>query len=132
MRRYSLVQLEKERVLGWQKFLYLPFKIDTGADVTAISEEGYKRIKGKGGKLVKPSKLLRGPSNQPLPVVGEFIGSLAYEGRSEKHQIFVVKGLKNNLLGLPAIRSMGLVVRVNEVTSSYKDKILHGTIPCSL
>ena len=97
---------------------YLPFKIDTGADVTAISEEGYKRIKGKGGKLVKPSKLLRGPSNQPLPVVGEFIGSLAYEGRSEKHQIFVVKGLKNNLLGLPAIRSMGLVVRVNEVTST--------------
>ena len=103
---------------------YLPFKIDTGADVTAISEESYKRIKGKGGKLVKPSKLLRGPSNQPLPVVGEFIGSLAYEGKSEKHQIFVVKGLKNNLLGLPAIRSMGLVVRVNEVTSSYKDKIL--------
>ena len=102
----------------------LPFKIDTGADVTAISEEGYKRIKGKGGKLVKPSKLLRGPSNQPLPVVGEFIGSLAYEGKSEKHQIFVVKGLKNNLLGLPAIRSMGLVVRVSEVTSSYKDKIL--------
>ena len=85
---------------------YLPFKIDTGADVTAISEEGYKKIKGKGGKLVKPSKLLRGPSNQPLPVVDEFIGSLAYEGRSEKHQIFVVKGLKNNLLGLPAIRSV--------------------------
>ena len=125
LRRYSLVQLEKERVLGWQKISvcgkYLPF---TGADVTAISEESYKSIKGKGGKLVKPSKLLQGPSNQPLPVVGEFIGSLAYEGRSKKHQIFVVKGLKNNLLGLPAIRSMGLVVRVNEVTSSYKDKIL--------
>eukprot|EP00731_Ephydatia_muelleri_P021495 Em0014g86a len=101
----------------------LRFKIDTGADVTAISEEDYRKIKGKG-KLAKPSKILRGPSNQPLPVAGDFIGSLAYQGKSEKHQIFVVKGLKNNLLGLPAIRSMGLVVRVNEITSSFKDKIL--------
>eukprot|EP00731_Ephydatia_muelleri_P016331 Em0009g755a len=51
------------------------------------------------------------------------VGSLA---KSEKHQIFVVKGLKNNLLGFPAtcIRSMGLVVRVNEITSSFKGKIL--------
>ncbi|KAL5508925.1 hypothetical protein EMCRGX_G004189 [Ephydatia muelleri] len=77
------------------------FKIDTGADVTAISEEDYRKTKGKG-KLAKPSNILRGPSNQPLPVAG----------------------LKNNLLGLPAIRSMGLVVRVNEITSSFKDKIL--------
>ena len=92
----------------------LLFKIDTGADVTAISEEDYRKIKWKE---------LQGPSNQPLPVAGEFIGSLAYQGKSEKHQIFVVKGLKNNLLGLRAIRSMGLV-RVNEITSSFKDKIL--------
>ena len=99
----------------------LPFKIDTGADVTAISED-YKKIQGRR-KLTKPSKILRGPSNQPLPVVGEFVGSLTFQGKSEKHQIFVVKGLKSNLLGLPAIRSMGLV-RVNEITSSFKDKIL--------
>ena len=98
------------------------FKIDTGADVTAISEEDYRKIKGKG-KLAKPSKILRGPSNQPLPVAGEFIGSLAYQGKLEKHQIFVLKGLKCNLLGFLAIRSMGLVVRVNEITSSFKDKI---------
>ena len=39
--------------------------VDTGADVTAISED-YKKIEGKG-KLAKPSKILRGPSNQPLP-----------------------------------------------------------------
>ena len=101
----------------------LPFKIDTGADVTAISEEDYKNMQGRR-KLTKPSKILRGPSNQPLPVVGEFVGFLTFQGKSEKHQIFVVKGLKSNLLGLPAIRSMGLVVRVNEITSSFKDKIL--------
>ncbi|KAL5508932.1 hypothetical protein EMCRGX_G004198 [Ephydatia muelleri] len=47
----------------------LRFKIDTGADVTAISEEDYRKIKGKG-KLAKPSNILRGPSNQPLPVAG--------------------------------------------------------------
>ena len=55
----------------------LLFKIDTGADVTAISEEDYRKINGKG-MLAKPSNILQGPSNQPLPVAGEFIGSLAY------------------------------------------------------
>ena len=69
----------------------LSFKIDTGADVTAISEEDYQKIQGRR-KLTKPSKILRGPSNQPLPVVGEFVGSLTFQGKSEKHQIFVVKG----------------------------------------
>ena len=34
----------------------LLFKIDTGADVTAISEKDYRKIKGKG-KLAKPSKI---------------------------------------------------------------------------
>ena len=92
-----------------------------GADVTAISEEDYRKIKGKR-KLAKPSKILRGPSNQPLPVAGEFICSLACQGKSEKHKIFVVKGLKSILLGLSAIRSMGLVVRINEITSSFKDQ----------
>ena len=70
--------------------LSLPFKIDTGADVTAILEEDYKKIQGRR-KLTKPSKILRGPSNQPLPVVGEFVGSHAFQG---KHQIFCCKGFE--------------------------------------
>ena len=36
----------------------LPFKTDTGADVTAIPEEDYKKIQGQSrGKLAKPSKI---------------------------------------------------------------------------
>ncbi|KAL5516535.1 hypothetical protein EMCRGX_G001895 [Ephydatia muelleri] len=90
-------------------------------DMVLMSQLYLKKIKGKR-KLAKPSQILRGPSNQPLPVAGEFICSLACQGKSEKHKIFVVKGLKSILLGLPAIRSMGLVVRVNEITSSFKDQ----------
>ena len=63
----TVVPLRKQRVPGrvpgWQKFSYVdslyPFKIHTGADVTAISEEDYKKIRGRG-KMAKPSKILRG------------------------------------------------------------------------
>ena len=107
----------------------LPFKIDTGADVTAISEEDYKKIQGRR-KLTKPSKILRGPSNQPLPVVGEFVGSLTFQGKSEKHQIFVVKGLKSNLVGLPAIRSM--VRGLGNLGEPYEIKLKRNFKPVSL
>ncbi|XP_078793900.1 uncharacterized protein LOC105353799 isoform X3 [Oryzias latipes] len=41
------------------------FKIDTGADVTAVSETLYK---GQFGKLEKPTKVLRGPGGSRLQV----------------------------------------------------------------
>lgn len=82
------------------------FKIDTGAEVTAISEEVYVRI-GKP-KLHVPSKLLNGPAEHSLEVLGEFTGQLKHKQKALKNPIFVVKGLKTSLLGLPAITSLKL------------------------
>ena len=50
------------------------FKVDTGAEVTVISEEAYKNLRGT--KLQTPSKTLYGPSHQKLEVVGVFEGTL--------------------------------------------------------
>ena len=46
------------------------FKIDTGAEVTAILEKLYKSLRSPA--LQKPSKLLKGPGQHPIQVVGQF------------------------------------------------------------
>ena len=48
----------------------IPFKLDTGAEVTAITEDCHKPI-GQP-KLTNPSRILCGPARQWLDVVGQF------------------------------------------------------------
>ena len=68
-------------------------------------------------QLAKPTKILYGPANQAVPVMGEFKLGLS---KQEAQQIFVVKGLRNNLLGLPAIERLGLVVQVNAISGDLQ------------
>ena len=76
------------------------FKLDTGAEVTAVSEETYKQVYGK--QLQRPMRVLYGPLYQSLKVLGQFKGQLTVKDQSHQETIFFVRGLKNNLLGLPA------------------------------
>ena len=96
------------------------FKMDTGAEVTAITEEAYSTI-GKP-KLEAPRKMLYGPSRQTLNVNGQFKGTLLYKGNSTIQTVYVVRNLKNNLLGLPTITSMKLVARMDSVNQDSKTK----------
>ena len=90
----------------------IQFKLDTGAGATAISMETYNVLQRP--KLKPPKKLLYGPSRQPLDCIGEFQGKFAYDSKSVTQPVYVVKGLRNNLLGLPAIMDLQLVIRVDE------------------
>ena len=45
---------------------YLMFKLDTGAEVTAITEDAYSSLQGVS--LQKASKILYGPGRKPLMV----------------------------------------------------------------
>ena len=86
-----------------------PFKLDTGAEVTAISTDTHQHL---GKPILDPTdKTLYGPSRQPLQVVGKFKGAFIHKGRQSQQQVYVVKGLKRNLLGLPAITSLNLAKR---------------------
>ena len=89
------------------------FKLDTGAEVTAISEETYRRLGLP--ELQQPSKVLFGPARQTLHVLGQFMATLEYQNHTSQQAVFVVRGLRNNLLGLPAIISLQLLYRVNSV-----------------
>ena len=80
------------------------FKIDTGAEVSAINETAFNKLQDV--QLKKPTRSLHGPAMSPLTVLGQFIGNLTFKRVTCKQKVFVGKGLKHNLLGLPAIASL--------------------------
>ena len=83
------------------------FKVDTGAEVTAISEDTLQTL----GQLEvnKPDKKLCGPNGVPLALRGSLTVTLSQKQHKCDQEIFVVKQLKHNLLGLPAIKALHLL-----------------------
>ena len=59
--------------------LPVEFQIDTGADVSVIPEELYKKLKAP--PLEPTNKSLMGPSHDTLQVCGQFIGNLVHKLR---------------------------------------------------
>lgn len=50
--------------------------------------------------LEQTSLTLFVPGRTPLNVIGQFSSMFTYNGRTSKHTVFVIKGLRNNLLEL--------------------------------
>ena len=90
------------------------FKLDTGAEATSITLSMYNSLPKI--ELQKPKKTLLGPAKQPLDVLGQFQATLCYKQRSSTQMLYVIRGLKTNLLGLPAITSLELLCRMDAVT----------------
>ena len=89
-----------------------PFKIDTGAKVSAISEETFHSL---NSELNKSSKALQGPERKPLNALGSVKVLLNYKDRYTDQQVYVIKGLNHNLLGLPVIEALQLVAMLHSV-----------------
>ena len=87
--------------------------IDTGAEVTVISESIYKKVGSLS--LCEPDQTLRGPSNQTLPVKGKFSAQFQYGTITTEQDCYVVAELSRPLLGCPAIEQLKLLARVQEV-----------------
>ena len=95
------------------------FKMDTGAEVTVISDSVYHTLNNV--RLEESSRSLYGPAHQSLEVMGQFNGKLKRGKRSHSEKIYVVKDLHNNLLGLPAITALRLIKRVDATASEKSD-----------
>lgn len=67
------------------------FKIDTGADVTAVPVTLYNQ--GQFYKLTPPRKFLQGPGGTSLKVKGKFTATLSKHNKCTKQDIYVVDGL---------------------------------------
>lgn len=94
------------------------FKIDTGAEVTAITQETWHRL-GEP-PLIKPSKALYGPAHQSLDVLGQVTEKLTRGQQSSVESMFVVQGLATNPLGLRAITALQLIHIIQTVDSEHK------------
>ena len=69
----------------------LQFRVDTGADVTVISSKDYGDL--KCFKLLRNDKVLNGPQNEPLTVVGKLETSLKCEDKLTVQKIYVIDKL---------------------------------------
>ena len=96
-------------------------KMDTGAEVTATSGETHKLLGSP--QLNKPEKVLYGPAHQALNVLGQFSGWLKHGKRSAREMVYVVQGLKTNLLGLRSITALQLVRRVHATNTGEPDVV---------
>ena len=98
----------------------VPFKVDTGAEVTVISEDSWKSL--GLSEMKPPTKKLHGPDRQPLKVRGEIHATLSYRGRQCIQPVFIVKHLQHNLLGLPAIQALQILTQVHAVSTPLPEQ----------
>ena len=91
------------------------FKVDTGAEVTAVSEDTWKSLRGTPS--CRSPLILCGPDHKPLQVRGTASVTLSLKQKSCSHTVYVVNNLTNNLLGLPAIRALGLIQHKGTINS---------------
>ena len=68
-------------------------------------------------------KILSGPSREALKVMGQFQGHFVYKTRTASQPVYVVDGLKTNLLGLRTITALNLAARVDALTGVSEQDI---------
>ena len=118
-RTYTLDAVDSKENRPWTvnlkiKDTNVTFKIDTGADVSIISERTFHSLKRK--PLLKKSKAILTSPGGRLQVKGEFWAQTSLKGRSYKFRIIVVASrMGSNLLSRSTAEKMGLVLRVEEI-----------------
>ncbi|KAJ7996477.1 hypothetical protein DPEC_G00237470 [Dallia pectoralis] len=99
------------------------FKIDTGADVTALPADVYYDITGGPDvtRLARSTRPLFGPGGNVLSVLGVARETLRRGKKTATEDIYVVKDLHTALLGRPAIEQLQLVSRAVQEMDAPKN-----------
>lgn len=97
------------------------FKIDKGADVTAVPTNMYEN--GQFGELVQTRKVQMGPGSAQLKVKGKFTATLKRKDKSIMEDIYVVEGLSTALLSRQVATALELVARLDTATLDSKETI---------
>ena len=92
------------------------FKLDTGAAVSVVGESF-----GAERELQPGDKVLKGPGNTTLPILGLFQVCLKYKDREIQESLYVIKGQQHALLSGSASSRLGLVARLHNVTPAKPD-----------
>lgn len=91
------------------------FKIDTGADINIIPESIYN-AKFSYKPLLQTNKLIKGPDQKKLPILGYMKCSMSKGDKSINSDIYVLKG-GTPLLGRESSVTLGIVCLVNSAES---------------
>jgi len=101
----------------------LLFKVDTGADVTAMSESAWQQLNSdKKFQLTSTTQQLCGPDRNPLDVLGTVPLTLTVKNHSCNQKVYVVCNLRNNLLSLPALKLLQMVPQLDTIQTSIPDE----------
>ena len=99
----------------------LRFKIDTGADVTVISEETWRAMSDK--PALTPTSVNLNSAGGELKAVGEFSATARYKQTVYRFDVIVIAGDTSNLLARDVAVDMGLVQRIEVVTDKQSAAI---------
>ena len=106
--------------VGTQCRAEICFKLDTGADVTVISQSDYRRAGSPS--LNASTNILVGANDNVLQALGTFNGRLSQGGAVVDEDIYVISGQRRSLLSRRACDTLNLVklVAVDSVeTADY-------------
>ena len=93
---------------------YITFKIDTGADVNVMPWKYIKTLEQRGlCKIIPTAKHLKSYSNSYIPVKGLVKLNIDYNNQQHCLEFFVVELEALPILGIPGIKVLGLLERVN-------------------
>lgn len=97
------------------------FKLDSGADVTCISDVDYDKLTPKPILNATEKKLI-GENGHSLLTKGHFTANLRVNERSCLETVYVVSNLSTPLLGKPGIEKLGVLKRVNSLSDKVHEK----------
>jgi len=100
----------------------LHFRNDSGADVTVISHDDFKRLPNTC--LSKSDLSLLGPEKRPLDVMGKMNSTLSYGDTDIVQDVYVSRTLTQPLLGWPAIKRMGLFSHLSNVEAVERYRLM--------
>lgn len=98
----------------------ISFKLDTGAEVTVITEKTAEDLNAKH-LMANSKKKLFGADRKKLTLLGKMSCTLEYGSKSTTQELFVVKQLNQNLLGLPTIEALKMIKQVEAVSNTIHD-----------
>ena len=87
----------------------IKFKVDTGADVTVISEEDLHTMGLRNKDIHKTKKTLTGPCKQKLACLGYIVHKFTWGAVTSSQICYVCKNLNKSLLGKPAIKDLDIL-----------------------
>lgn len=98
--------------------------METGADITCISDESIPR--DMENRIGGTKKIISGPDGKRLPVVGCIQVRLLSKKLEIPAKVYVIRQLKQNLLGKPEIKRFNLIREVNRIQEDNSNNIASG------